>query len=152
MRKTLLFLFLIVISSGAFAQLPACKDAKGNILLGTINQLRQIRDSDMNRPQVFITGIVTAILRDDNIGLPHQKYFISVGGEISLQIVSNLDFGRIPVQIGETVSICGEYLNVDEGMIHWTHFAPHGGHANGFTIFKGQLYGNEQTSSAGETN
>jgi hypothetical protein len=83
--------------------------------------------------------------------LPHQKFSITIGGQITLEIVSNLDFGRIPVQMGQIVSVCGEYLSVDQGMIHWTHFDPHGGHADGFTILNGQLYGQEQTSTTGES-
>lgn len=153
MKKIVTILALVFICSGAFAQasLPQCKDVSGNVLLGTLAQLTQIMRSNANRPQAYATGTITSVLPDDTQGLPHQKFFISVGGQINLEIVSNLDFGRIPLQVGQTVSVCGEYLNVGQGMIHWTHFDPHGGHADGFTILNGQLYGQEQTSTTGES-
>ena len=152
MKNIVLILGVLLISSGAFseASMPQCKDARGNVVLGTIDQLKQIMKSTTNRPQAFATGTVTSILPDDTQGLPHQKFFISVDEQINLEIVSNLDFGRVPLRVGQTISVCGEYLNVGQGMIHWTHFDPHGGHAEGFTILNGQLFGQEQTATTGE--
>lgn len=152
MKKIATIFGLILLSSGAFAQSPSpvCKDVRGNVMNGSIDQLRQVMSSNAYRPQVLATGTVTSILPDDNQGLPHQKYYISVAGQINLEIVSNLDFDRIPLQVGQTVSVCGEYINAGSGMIHWTHYDPHGGHANGFTYLNGQVYGQEQTSTTGE--
>ena len=108
-------------------------------------------NSRIDRPQIYAVGVVSALLPDDLQGLPHQKFEIKVGGLINLEIVSNLDFGRIPVQVGQSVSVCGEFLDVGEGMIHWTHFDPHGNHANGFTFVNGQIFGQFQTSTTGES-
>lgn len=143
-----------VISSTSFAQisLPQCIDSRGNNVSGSLTQLTQIIRSGAYRPQAYATGVVTSILPDDSQGLPHQKFFMIVGGQITLQIVSNLDFGRIPLLVGQTVSVCGEFLNIGKGMIHWTHFDPRGIHANGFTIFNGQVYGKEEVATTGEIN
>jgi hypothetical protein len=130
--------------AGSLVTLPSCKDVKGNILNGSVDQLKVVMRSRLDRPQVMATGVVTQILPEDHAGLPHQKYTLTVDGQIKLLIVSNLDFGRVPLQVGQTLSVCGEYKNVGQGMIHWTHFDPHGGHADGFTIVNGALYGDKE--------
>ena len=145
MKTLSLCVFFILTMNLAFsADLPVCKNVNGNQLSGSINEVRQIMNTNANRPQIFVTGVITQVLPEDNQGLPHQKFMLNVSG-ISLEIVSNLDFGRIPLAVGETVSVCGEFLHVGAGMVHWTHFDPHGGHANGFTIVNGQAYGETET-------
>ena len=126
------------------AALPDCKDLKGSVLPNTVDQLKVVMRSNTNRPQVMISGVITQILPEDHNGLPHQKYTLTVAGNIKLLIVSNLDFGRVPLTLGTTISVCGEFKNIGQGMIHWTHFDPHGGHPDGFTIVDGQLYGDKE--------
>ena len=126
------------------AALPDCKDLRGSVLPNTVDQLKVVMRSNAGAPQVMVTGVVTQILPEDHSGLPHQKYTLMVGGQIKLMIVSNLDFGRVPVVVGATLSVCGEYKKVGDGMIHWTHFDPHGGHPDGFTIVNGVLYGDKE--------
>ena len=153
MKRIFFFLALSTVSLSAFSQaVIQCKDAQGNVLSGSVNELVQIMNSNSYRPEAYGIGVVTSILPDDTQGLPHQKYWIQVAGKINVEIVSNLDFGRTPVQIGQTVAVCGEYVNANTGaMIHWTHFDPHGGHPNGFTMTNGQIYGEQQTGITGES-
>lgn len=149
--KSLIVSYLFALFSfSAFAgnlplNLPDCKDVRGTILPNTVDQLKVVMRSKANRPQVMVTGVVTNILPEDHAGLPHQKYTIAVDSQIKILVVSNLDFGRVPVQVGKTVSVCGEFKKVGQGMVHWTHFDPHGGHADGFTIVDGKLYGDVET-------
>jgi hypothetical protein len=103
-------------------------------------------NSSDKRPQVIVTGIVSNILAEDHNGLPHQKYILTVNENIKLLIISNLDFGRVPLEDGKQVSVCGEFKKVGQGMVHWTHFDPHGGHPNGFTIVDGKSYGDTEGS------
>ena len=124
--------------------LPACKDLRGSVLPNTVDQLKVVMRSNADRPQVMVTGVVSQILPEDHNGLPHQKYTLTVDGQIKLLIVSNLDFGRVPLTVGSTLSVCGEFKKVGQGMIHWTHFDPHGGHPDGFTIVNGSLYGDKE--------
>ncbi len=145
--KYFLTSLLVAISFSALASstnLPDCKDLRGSVLPNTVDQLKIVMKSNANRPQVMVTGVVSQILPEDHNGLPHQKYTLTVGGQIKLMIVSNLDFGRVPLVAGSTISVCGEYKNVGQGMIHWTHFDPHGGHPDGFTIVNGALYGDKE--------
>jgi hypothetical protein len=144
--KLLVLAFIALFSVASFAgdQVVDCKDRKGNVLDKSLDNLNQIRNSRQNRPQVYVEGQVSQILPEDKAGLPHQKYIIKAFNSVKIVVVSNLDFGRIPVQVGSTVSVCGEYINAEGGMVHWTHFDPHGGHPDGFTVMNGKLYGDTE--------
>lgn len=126
------------------SRMPDCKDSRGTILPNTIERLKMVMRSNSARPQVIVTGVVSEIFPEDHKGLPHQKYSLVVGGQIKLLIVSNLNFGRVPLAIGSTLSVCGEFKRVGQGMVHWTHFDPHGGHPDGFTIVDGSLHGDKE--------
>lgn len=148
MKSFIVTSLFLLLSFSAFAgnlELPECKDRSGGVLQPKVDQLKVIMRTGGSRPQVMVTGVVSQILPEDHDGLPHQKYTLTVNSEIKLLIVSNLDFGRVPVVIGKTVSICGEFKKVGQGMVHWTHFDPHGGHPDGFTIVDGKLYGDVET-------
>jgi hypothetical protein len=147
MKNFILTSLLALLTFSATASdltLPDCKDLRGSVIPNTVDQLKVIMKSNAGRPQVMATGVVSQILPEDHNGLPHQKYTLTVDGQIKLLIVSNLDFGRVPLVIGSTVSVCGEFKKIGQGMIHWTHFDPHGGHPDGFTIVNGQLFGDKE--------
>lgn len=135
----------LTVSAGTLQQVPECKDFRGNVMNGSMEQLRTVMRSNANRPQVMATGVVSQVLPEDHEGLPHQKFTITVENQVKLLIVSNLDFGRVPVVVGKKVTVCGEYKRVGQGMIHWTHFDPRGHHPDGFTIVDGELYGDTQS-------
>jgi predicted small secreted protein len=146
-------LSLVLVSQTLFAKqtdkdlaFPECKDRNGNVVNGSIAQLRNVMNNPRDsRAQVYTTGTITVINKEDNTGLPHQKFDLKVDSDITLSIVSNLDFGRIPLTVGKKISICGEFRRIGKGMVHWTHFDPHGGHPNGFSILDGVLYGEHET-------
>lgn len=135
---------LFAFNSFAATELVDCKDRRGNVLSKDLNSLNQVRNSNQNRPMVYVEGQITQILPEDKEGLPHQKYIMKAFNSVKIVVVSNLDFGRIPVKVGSTVSVCGEYINAQGGMVHWTHFDPHGGHPDGFTYLDGVLYGDKE--------
>lgn len=150
MKSFIVSSLFALVSLSAFAginpaDLPECKDVKGSVLSNSVDQLKVVMRSGANRPQVMVTGVISKILPEDHDGLPHQKYTLTVDSQIKILIVSNLDFGRVPLVVGKTVSVCGEFKKVGQGMVHWTHFDPHGGHPDGFTILDGKLYGDVET-------
>jgi hypothetical protein len=151
--KSLFASFLVLLSlsvtAGTLQQVPECKDVRGNVMNGSMDQLRVVMRSNSARPQVMVTGVVSQILPEDHDGLPHQKFSVTVDKQVTLLIVSNLDFGRIPLTVGKAITVCGEYKKVGQGMIHWTHFDPHGGHPDGYTVVDGQLYGDTESSDQG---
>lgn len=145
--KSLLLSLGLVLSFSSFAatEFPECRNRNGEVVKNTVSELRSIMGNRRsNKPQVYVTGIINEIKSEDHSGLPHQKFNITVDKDLELQIVSNLDFGRIPVVVGKKVSICGEFLRVGSGMVHWTHFDPHGNHPDGFTILDGKFYGEHE--------
>ena len=147
--KALFTGLLLALSLSAFSadSNVACLDAQGNVVDGSIPALRSIMASHKgDRTQVYVTGTITEIKKEDHSGLAHQKYELKIDKDLTFLIVSNLAFGRIPLVVGKKVSVCGEYKRVGKGMVHWTHFDPHGPHANGFTIMDGILYGDKEVS------
>lgn len=146
--KALFTGLLLALSLSAFSAQPTveCKDFKGNVVDGSITRLRSVMANHKGeKTQVLVTGTISEIKKEDNSGLQHQKYNMKVDKDITLQIVSNLEFGRIPLVVGKVTTVCGEFLRVGQGMVHWTHFDPHGPHADGFTIVDGVLYGDKET-------
>jgi hypothetical protein len=146
--KALFTGLLLALSLSAFSAQPTveCKDFKGNVVDGSIARLRSVMANHKGeKTQVLVTGTITQIGKEDNSGLQHQKYNMKVDKDITLQIVSNLEFGRIPLVVGKVTTVCGEFLRVGQGMVHWTHFDPHGPHADGYTIVDGVLYGDKET-------
>jgi len=149
MKSLFASFFLVLslsVSAGTLKEIPECKDVRGNIMNGSTDQLKTVMRSSSARPQVMATGVVSQVLPEDHDGLPHQKFTLTVDGQIKLLIVSNLDFGRIPLVVGKAITVCGEYKRVGQGMIHWTHFDPHGGHPDGFTVVDGNLYGDTEST------
>lgn len=146
--KALFTGLLLTLSLSAFsAQLTVeCKDFKGNVVDGSITRLRSVMANHKGeKTQVLVTGTISEIKKEDHSGLQHQKYNMKVDKDITLQIVSNLEFGRIPLLVGKATTVCGEFLRVGQGMVHWTHFDPHGPHADGYTVMDGVLYGDKET-------
>jgi hypothetical protein len=137
--------FFLAYSTSISAATYECKNRDGAVVSGSLGQLLSVMHNQRaNRAQVLVTGVITRIRADDLSGSPHQKFTIKVSKDIDLEIVTNLDFGRIPVVVGKTITICGEYLRASGGMVHWTHFDPHGNHPDGFSILDGVLYGDTE--------
>lgn len=151
MKSLFLLLAFLVSTTPAFAarsliEVQECKDNRGTVLTTSMDRLSSVMRSRADRPQVYVSGVVVQIQPEDHSGLPHQKYTIRVNNQVTLLIVSNLDFGRVPLTVGATLSVCGEFKRVGQGMVHWTHFDPHGSHPDGFTIVDGKLYGDQENS------
>lgn len=146
--KALFTGLLLALSLSAFSAETTveCKDSKGNVVDGSITRLKSVMGNRKGeKTQVLVTGTISEIKKEDHSGLAHQKYDMKVDKDITLQIVSNLEFGRIPLVLGKVTTVCGEFIRVGQGMVHWTHFDPHGPHADGFTIMDGILYGDKET-------
>jgi len=139
-----LFVFCFTFNTFGNEELPQCKNRRGDELVVSLGAYKEAFFANGKRPQVFVEGKVVQLLPEDKKGRPHQKYVINFEG-LKITIVSNLEFGRVPLKVGDFVQVCGEFLKVGkDGMVHWTHFDPHGGHPDGFTIHDKKLYGDEE--------
>lgn len=157
MKKLLFIVFTSLLTLSTFAQsydtnLPDCKNHQGDILQGTDAELQKVvtnyNPADRHHGQVLVKGVVTLVLPEDHRGNPHQKFIIEVKKGLTLKVVTNLDFQRIPVQVGQSAEVCGEYAVNSynhKGLVHWTHYDRRGHHPDGFTVLNGMVYGETYT-------
>lgn len=88
-----------------------------------VEQLFRDRISDV---MVTLTGPVDRILPDDNDGSRHQRFIVRTPSGRTVLIAHNIDLAqRVPVEIGDPVTVRGEYEWSDRGgTMHWTHHDP----------------------------
>lgn len=104
--------------------------------------LRQLVAAHRSNVEVGTGGRVTRLLADDNEGSRHQKFLIRTGDSVSILVVYNIDLApRVPVQVGDSVTLRGEYVWNDRGgLIHWTHHDPAQRHEAGWVDVGGRRY------------
>jgi len=87
-------------------------------------------------------GVVSTILKDDEIGSRHQRIILK-RQKLTLLLAHNIDLAdRIPVEIGDKLTIYGQYeWNEKGGVVHWTHEDPAHQHPAGWIKHKGIQYG-----------
>lgn len=92
--------------------------------------------------QVTVAAEVERVLPDDRKGSPHQRFLIRLPSALSVLVAHNLDLApRVPLAVGDTVEIAGEYeWNEKGGVLHWTHHDPKHRHAGGYIRLHGQEY------------
>ncbi len=137
---TILIIFLISIS--AFANIPNCFDRDGNVLEDSIERLQYAMDRD-SKTQLLLAGKIVKILPEDKQGRPHQKFVLNYQGLVNITVIHNTQFESLPLNVGDDVLVCGEYLNSFGNKIHWTHFDPREKHLGGFIYLNGMVYGDE---------
>lgn len=98
-----------------------------------------------SRVEVIVGGTVTRELgTQPGIRSPHEGFLMHLnsGCDLVVRVESNEDFtGEIPLKIGESVTVKGEYEYYPlGGVIHWTHPDPTGHHASGFVEVGGERY------------
>ena len=88
-------------------------------------------------------GTVQRILADDNDGARHQRFIVRLSSGQTLLIAHNIDVApRVEaLAVGDTVEFRGQYeTNAQGGVLHWTHRAPRGDHAEGWLRHRGREY------------
>jgi uncharacterized protein DUF3465 len=91
--------------------------------------------------EVTVSGIVARLLPDSTGPAgPHEDFDVTVAGEL-VEIDHNLTLApRVPVQVGDVVTIHGQF-EPDPGhpVIHYTHHAT-GSHVGGWITLAGHRY------------
>ncbi|MDH5234042.1 MAG: DUF3465 domain-containing protein [Gemmatimonadota bacterium] len=115
--------------------------AQGTTRADNASLLAAVRAKATDR-SVSAGGRVIRILADDNEGSRHQRFIISVGRDLTVLIVHNLDLApRVPLAVGDSVALLGDYVWNDRGgLIHWTHHDPAGRHVPGWIAHAGRRY------------
>ncbi len=114
------------------AQLPSIEQSN----------IRSLFNEQRSGVMVSTVGNVTRILKDDNEGSRHQRFLIDIPDGLSLLVAHNIDLAaRVPLRVGDQVSIYGQYeWNHKGGVLHWTHHDPNKSHAEGWILHKGIKY------------
>ncbi len=104
-----------------------------------VDQLFRDRISDV---MVTLTGPVDRILPDDHEGSRHQRFIIRTPSGRTVLIAHNIDLARrVPLEIGDTVTVRGEYEWSDRGgTMHWTHHDPRQWREGGWIEHHGVRY------------
>jgi len=76
-----------------------------------------------------VPGEVVRILEDDERPPRHQRFIIRTPRAQTLLVLHNIDVApRVPVRIGDAVTVRGEYVwNEEGGLVHKTHGRIRGG-------------------------
>lgn len=93
----------------------------------------------------FVEGagmVVTKLLPDDTSGLKHQKWIVRLSNGKLMQAVYNSDMcPRVPVKVGDVVSMGGMFLWTKEGgLLHWLHKDPRQNRPDGYVELDGVYY------------
>lgn len=105
-------------------------------------QVLEAQSQHLRHVQVTISAPVLKILPDDTEGIPHERFLIALKNGTSILIAHDTRLApRVPIQVGDKLKICGEYIwNEKGGIIHWTHHSIGNIHPGGFIELNGQRY------------
>jgi hypothetical protein len=83
---------------------------------------------------------VKQILPDEYGTYQHQRFIVQCASGMTVLVTNDVSIGtRVPVTVGPTVGVRGEYIWNDQGgLVHFTH---HGGsNGGGWILYRGRLY------------
>lgn len=136
------------------AAIPDCLSSDGAIPIDNQHVL-DMKTSTPNQylARAHVSGTIENIYADEH-GHNHFEIRIGSADTDTLEIVYNISFGQLPaLRDGMTVEACGDYItsdaptsqypvSPDNAIMHWVHRNPKGrGHASGFLVIDGALYG-----------
>ena len=145
--KKALYLILLLSALAACRQHEPAVSSVAESQISTQVQLsndavvQAFRDKKSN---IFVegSGVVKKLLPEDDNGLRHQKFLVSISDEQTLLFAHNIDLtSAIPLAVGDTIQFRGEYVyNPKGGIVHWTHHDPHGKIEGGWIKHNGTTY------------
>jgi hypothetical protein len=107
---------------------------------GTSSKIEEIINTRQSGQMVNFEAQVIKLLRDDLKGDKHQKLIMKINKH-TLLLAHNIDIAhRIPVKVGDTITVQGEYeWNEQGGLVHWTHRS-NNNHPEGWIKHKNTKY------------
>lgn len=126
-------LFLVSVQAAARVQPPPGQEQLAEAL-GARKRVHYIEALDL---------VVAKILPDDSKGREHQKWIMKLADGHEVTAVYNIDTGdRIPIRLGDVVSVGGEFIwTKNGGLLHWLHADPTERRPDGYVLHRGQKYG-----------
>ncbi len=73
----------------------------------------------------------------------HEGFLLKLDGgcDLLLRVETNVDItGPVPLQMGEVVTVKGQFEDDGGGVVHWTHHDPRGRHVSGYVEAGGKFY------------
>lgn len=121
-------------SPGATKAEPIPEFSQADVLTAQQAGLRNV--------EVTVTAQIYKVLRDDTVGLPHQRFLIRLVNGTTVLVAHNTAMApRVPLRPGDIVRIHGEYIwNEKGGVIHWTHHSDTPRHEGGWIDWMGQRF------------
>jgi hypothetical protein len=101
---------------------------------------------------VEVKGVTVAkTLPDDNKGLRHQKWIVTLNNGSQMMGVYNIDLGEhIPLKEGDVINMAGQYIwDRGGGLLHWLHADPKGRRPDGYVEVNGVRYGDIDRGGGG---
>jgi len=94
--------------------------------------------------ELTASGAIDRVLSDqDGPSGPHERFIVRLSDVgLTLLVEHNLSIApRVPVAVGGTVLVHGEYVwNAQGGLLHFTHHDPDGSHEGGYVVYDGKRY------------
>jgi hypothetical protein len=92
--------------------------------------------------RITVTARVKRLLPDDRQGNPHQRFLLGLSNGTTVLVAHNIDLAPyVPLQQGDSVTICGEYIwNEKGGVLHYTHHTTNSRHQGGYIQYNRQTY------------
>ena len=114
MKQFLVVVLLVLGCDSAPRDKPEFRNAQARLAKAIADKAR---DTWMT-----LDGVVEKVLPDDLKGAKHQRFIVRIGDKTVL-VAHNIDIARrVPVEVGDKVSVFGEYeWNERGGVIHFTH-------------------------------
>lgn len=106
------------------------------------DQLLQAQASRSKKVEVVFSAQVARLLPDDRKGTPHQRFLLQLSNGTTVLVAHNTKMAPpVPIQVGDLVTIKGEYIWNDKGgVVHWTHHTDTPRHEGGYIQAAGQTY------------
>ena len=105
---------------------------------------RHAFETHADNVELTIDGVVDRVLADQSgPSGPHERFIVRLTDvDLTVLIEHNLAIApRVPVSVGERVSVHGEYVwNAQGGLLHFTHHDPQRSHEAGYIDYAGRRY------------
>ncbi|MEM7415302.1 MAG: DUF3465 domain-containing protein [Gemmatimonadota bacterium] len=106
------------------------------------SRVAELFESRSSGEMVVVSGVVDAVLADDNEGSRHQRFIVRLESDQTLLVAHNIDLAeRVPLAVDDPVTVHGQYeWNDRGGVLHWTHHDPDGRREGGWIDWEGRRY------------
>jgi hypothetical protein len=106
------------------------------------SQVVAAQEAHLSKVELTVRAKVIKLLPEDSEGLPHQRFLLGLSNGTTVLVAHDVKMApSVPVEVGDTPIIRGEYIWNDKGgLIHWTHHTDTWRHEGGWIFLNGTRY------------